>query len=79
MDLLSTLLAFAQASPITSKYVPLFLSLVGFIAVLMPFLPVPSTRKGIYASIWIGLNWLAFNFGNAKNAKQPAPLAPPTP
>ena len=44
------------------------LAIVAVVAAVMPFLPVPTSERGVYAIVYRVLNILAQNYGNAKNA-----------
>jgi len=57
-------------------YVPAVLAFVGFVATIMPWVPVPTAATGVWPTIYKGLNWVAQNFRNAKSAKQPGNPTP---
>ena len=56
------------------NYGELLLALIGVCAAVAVLLPAPKDTDGkVYRAVYAGLNFLAANFGHARNATAPAP------
>ncbi|MBO4311655.1 MAG: hypothetical protein J5828_01495 [Desulfovibrionaceae bacterium] len=54
------------------NYGELVLALIGVCAAVAALLPAPGEKDGkVYRAIYTGLNFLAVNFGHARNATAP--------
>ena len=59
----STLLAMVPA-----HYLPYATAAVAVCAAVATVLPAPAAKGTVYAAIYDGVNFIALNFGHAKNA-----------
>ena len=59
-------------SMIPAPYLPYAFAAVAACAAVATVLPPPKTSGGIYAGLYHTVNFIALNFGHAKNASMPA-------
>lgn len=67
MDLISAL----QQLPNSVRWLPYVITAIAIAAIILPYLPVPTTKTGAYYIIWQIINRLAQNHLNAKSKYEP--------
>jgi hypothetical protein len=68
MDLLTTLAAIPGAAPA----LPYVAAVIAVCAAVATVLPHPAAdAKGVYPALYSAVNYIAFNFGKARNAGKP--------
>lgn len=50
---------------------PYVMALGGVCLTLSTVIPPPASATSIYGRVYTAVNWMAFNFGRAKNANAP--------
>ena len=60
--------ALASLVPALAPFVPYLTAAVAVCATLATVLPKPAVATGVYATVYRAVNYIAFNFGKARNA-----------
>ena len=60
--------ALASIVPALAPFVPYLTAAVAVCATLATVLPKPAVDTGVYAGVYRSVNYIALNFGHARNA-----------
>lgn len=73
MDILTSLATIPGAAPL----LPYITAAIAICAAVAAVLPHPAAgAKGLYPAIYVAINFIAFNFGKARNARATASTTP---